>query len=323
MLSVLMATHNGADTIARSLAAMNELVPPPGGWKLVVVNNASTDDTEAQVLAWQDRLPLVYVVEPKLGKPVALNAALQRAEGDLIVMTDDDVIPDPTWLLEWRRIADRYPDCSVFGGAIVPEFEAPPPPWLDRTWCTMLFGATPERAEGEAEPNDILGANMAVRRSIIDEGWRFDEKFFKGLSGLMGEDADFIARLAARGHKVCFAPHASIRHMVKKHQTSWRSMQYRFFRHGQYLFMAEEVSYDPASGLPLVRFPKWRLRRLAEFSLRLFVVLLSFDDRRLFSHLRTMSHDLGVLTQALSLMQERRAARRHLRAIEPTSRARN
>src|SRR5690606_12127703 len=46
MLSVLMATHNGADTIERTLAAMSVMEPPAGGWTLIVVNNASTDDTE-------------------------------------------------------------------------------------------------------------------------------------------------------------------------------------------------------------------------------------------------------------------------------------
>ncbi len=58
MISVLMATHNGADTIGRTLAAMSELEAPADGWKLVIVNNGSTDDTEAHILKWRERLPL-------------------------------------------------------------------------------------------------------------------------------------------------------------------------------------------------------------------------------------------------------------------------
>ncbi|MGZ5928164.1 MAG: hypothetical protein ACXWLX_03025, partial [Rhizomicrobium sp.] len=43
---------------------MSELDVPEGGWKLIVVNNASTDDTEARIRKWQNRLPLQYLVEP-------------------------------------------------------------------------------------------------------------------------------------------------------------------------------------------------------------------------------------------------------------------
>ena len=85
MLSVLIATHNGADTISRTLAAMSKLEAPSGGWKLVVVNNASTDETESLILQWRGKLPLKYVIEPQIGKPAAMNSALEHAEGDLII----------------------------------------------------------------------------------------------------------------------------------------------------------------------------------------------------------------------------------------------
>src|ERR1700742_2227327 len=120
MLSVILATHNGADTIDRTLAAMSAMDTPEGGWKLVIVNNASTDDTESRILKWQGRLPIDYIVEPRLGKSNALNTGFSHAEGDFIVMTDDDVLPDRHWLAEWRRVADAWPDISVFSGAVIP-----------------------------------------------------------------------------------------------------------------------------------------------------------------------------------------------------------
>ncbi|MFZ1989577.1 MAG: glycosyltransferase family 2 protein [Alphaproteobacteria bacterium] len=302
MLSVVLATHNGADTISRTLAAMSELEAPAGGWKLIVVNNASTDDTEALVLNWQDRLPLLYVREPRLGKPMAINTGFAHVEGDLVVMTDDDVLPDRTWLVEWRKSVDRHPECSVFGAAIVPEFETPPPNWLDPVWETMLFGATPDRPEGEIGPVDVCGGNMGIRRSIVDDGWRFDEKYFVGRLGLMGEDADFIQRLAEHGHRICFLPTPRVRHIIHRDQVSWSSMQRRFIRHGRYMFASQDVTYDPATGAPRFTFPRWRVRRLAVSSLALVPVALSFNRRRLFSHLRGMAYDFGALKQARAML---------------------
>lgn len=305
MLTVLLATHNGSDTIERTLAAMAELEPPPGGWKLVVVNNGSTDDTEARVLKWRDRLPMEYVVEPRLGKPIAMNTAFRHVAGDFIVMTDDDVLPDKDWLVAWRRAADCRPEITVFGGAIVPEFEVPPPEWMPVGDYSMFFAATPARGEGEIVAADVFGIhcdvfgpNFAVRRSAIDDQSMFDLNFFIGPLGLMGEDTDFVRRLAARGHKVGFAPMARLRHIVQRSQTTWRWALRRCYRHGKFSFAVSRMSYTDPAKLPPMDFPRWRIRRVIESALALPFVAMQFDSRRLFLHLKRMAYDLGAIDQA-------------------------
>lgn len=306
MLSVLLATHNGADTIDRTLAAMSMMDAPAGGWKLVVVNNASTDDTEARVLAWRDRLPLEYIVEPKLGKSSALNTALGHAVGDLIIMTDDDVLPDRTWLTEWRRMGDAYPEISIFGGVTVPDFEGSLPDWAMPEQCyTVLYGQTPIQPEGEIAPIDVSGANMAIRKSISDQGWRFVEGFLVGKHGLMGEDSDFVRRLAAKGHKVGFAPKARVRHIVHQNQVSWWWIQRRLFRHGRTMFMLEDVHEDEASRQLVFRFPWWRLRAAAGLALRLLILVPSRDKARIFRQALDLAYALGATSQALTLIWRR------------------
>lgn len=300
MLSVLLATHNGSDTIERTLAAMAELRAPPGGWKLVVVNNASTDDTEALILKWRDRLPLDYVVEPRLGKSAAINTALTRAEGDFFVMTDDDVLPDSDWLVEWRRVADAYPQCSVFGGAIIPEFDGAPPAWPMPEWChTVLYGKTPCYAEGEIAPENVSGANMCIRRAVYEAGWRFGEGFMVGSQGLMGEDADLVRRLASQGLKVGFAPTAVVRHIIHRRQVSLGWMQKRFFRHGRTMFMAEDVRQD-ADRL-VFAFPWQRMLRALRSMGRLVLASPGGDKAEMFRQMTTISYDLGAIKQALVL----------------------
>jgi glycosyltransferase involved in cell wall biosynthesis len=306
-ISVLMATHNGADTIDRTLAAMSDLDAPAGGWKLVIVNNGSTDDTESRVLKWRDRLPLEYVVESRLGKSRAMNTALEHAEGDLIVMTDDDVLPDRNWLTEWRRVADVLPQCSVFGGAIIPEFGETPPTWpMPKPWLTVLYAQTPDYEEGEIEPFNVSGPNMAIRKSVCDGGERFDENFLVGKYGLMGEDSEFIRRAWAHGHKVGFAPNARVRHIVHKDQMSWRWIHHRFFRHGHTMFMLEEVREDKTSKRLEFIFPRWRIRRAATSLLKLMLAAPTLNKKRIFSLSRSMAYDLGALRQAWLLSRQER-----------------
>src|SRR6516225_223426 len=119
MLTVLIATRNGARTLPRCLGALAGLTSPPGGWKLVVVDNGSTDATREIVASFADRLPLTFLLEPRHGKNAALNAGLGSVEGDLVVFTDDDTLPRPDWLVEMRRAADEHRSFSIFGGSVL------------------------------------------------------------------------------------------------------------------------------------------------------------------------------------------------------------
>ena len=309
MMSVLMATHNGADTIERTLTAMSRLDPPEGGWKLVVVNNASTDATGALVRKWRDRLPLEYLVEPRLGKAKAINTALAHAEGDLIVMTDDDVLPDRNWLTELRRVAEAFPQCAIFGGAIIPAFDEFPTPWpMPRPWLTVLFAQTPDYAEGEIAPRDVSGANITIRKSVYDAGHRFDENLLVGKHGLMGDDSEFVARLGRLGYKVGFAPDARVRHIIDKEQISWRWMFHRFLRYGRAEFAHTQIWEGEDPETLKFAFPYWRIRRVAATLLKLLVVALTLDRRRIFEKIRLLALDLGALNQAWLVLRQNRAS---------------
>ncbi|MGH7045238.1 MAG: glycosyltransferase [Stellaceae bacterium] len=300
MLTVLIATHNGTDTLGRTLERFCALVSPPGGWKLLVVNNASTDRTEELVLSFRDRLPLGYLVEPRLGKPHALNTGLDHVSGDLVVFADDDVLPDPDWLVAWRSAVARYPECSIFGGAIEPLYERDPPQWLSRVQRgeSILFSRTEPAPEGPIPPDgrNVYGPNMAIRTTLLDGGSRYDERFFCGPSGLMGEETEFVRRLVNRGGQPCFVPNARVRHIVKCGQLAWSYMLRRFYRFGKRHWVLE--ARDPLPVAQLFDAPRYMIRQVVTLIATIPVALLSFDRFRIFTHLQKLAFQLGVLVQA-------------------------
>src|SRR5262245_6019556 len=103
MLTVLLAARNRASILQMVLDAFRGLEQPEGGWKPVVVDNGSTDGTGDVLGSFTDRLPLYGTFEPTAAKNLALNAGLALLEGDLTVLTDDDVFPDANWLVELRK----------------------------------------------------------------------------------------------------------------------------------------------------------------------------------------------------------------------------
>src|SRR5712692_7215239 len=139
MLTVLMATYNGARTLPEVLNAYCKLDSPDGGWNLIIIDNGSTDNTKEIIASFRSRLPLTYIFEPVLGKSVALNTGLLSVTGDLVVLTDDDALPRPDWLVQMRLAADSQPSFSLFGGAIIPHWEIPPEDWMLPIWFALTI----------------------------------------------------------------------------------------------------------------------------------------------------------------------------------------
>ena len=194
------------------LEAFTRLRAPATGWKLVVVDNGSTDKTREIVISFQARLPLSYLFEERAGKNVALNRGLSLLEGDLAVFTDDDAFPHPDWLLALRGSADSQSSYAMFGGVIVPRFEREPPYWLAWAPPGPCFSVSnPLMAEGPTEPCNLFGPNMAIRADVFRNGTRFDPSLGPGTGCSLGDETELVQRVARQGHKALARPGRSRR----------------------------------------------------------------------------------------------------------------
>jgi len=264
-LTVLLATRNRAQILARVLNGYRCLVAPSARWKLVVVDNGSADETQKVLSAVKSSLPLEMHTEPRAGKNRALNKGLEALEGRLAIITDDDAIPDPMFLASWTKYFESKPECGLFGGSIRPLFEGPPPEWLvsNPHWSAMMFAAR-DLPEGPVEPDAIYGPNMAVRTSVFRAGFRFDETV--GPNALdplypTGGETEFCWRVARSGFKCWFASEPLVSHIVQAGHLTLDAMARRAYRSGR-----ARALYASRMG-QTVAPPKFRLRqRLALWS---------------------------------------------------------
>jgi glycosyltransferase involved in cell wall biosynthesis len=227
VLTVLLATRNGAATLPRVLDAYCALEPPPGGWKVVIVDNGSTDSSRDTIKSFTERLPLTYVYEPATGKNAALNTGLKSVSGDVVVLTDDDAVPKQDWLIRLREAADANPSASIFGGAVVPLWESKPPAWLldDVPLGWTYTVSDPNLKAGAVGARQIFGPNMAVRRAIFEKGYRFDASIGPdgSRSYAMGSETEFVLRVMSEGARAWYVPTAVVQHCVRVTQMrrSW------------------------------------------------------------------------------------------------------
>ncbi len=243
LLAVVFSTRNGAETLRHILDGYVDVVQPDIAWRLIVVNNGS-DDTTADILAsYIDSLPLTIIDEPRPGKNVALNTAVERVAQDegqhpqLYVFTDDDAIPAPDFLKVWEDVIHEKSEYDLFGGNVSAEFMSSPPNWLGecQDWYEELY-AQNLRDEGDISARYIFGPNMAVRGSIFEHGIRFDETI--GPNGrkdyAMGSETEFCVRTERElGAKAWFVARARVLHLVRPWQMTPNFFASRAIRHGR------------------------------------------------------------------------------------------
>jgi glycosyltransferase involved in cell wall biosynthesis len=306
MLTVLLATRNRAHILSDVLECFCQLQPPAFGWKLVIADNGSTDNTQRVLESFVGRLALQHVFEPKLGKNYALNAALPLIEGDLTVLTDDDVFPRPDWLVQLRKAADQHPGYSIFGGAIVPRWSASPPPWTQWIDLGPVFTITrPDLQEGEfplSEFSTVQGPNMAIRSSIFYSGVRFDPSI--GPSGSdypMGSETELLFRLGRARHKAWCVPGAVVEHLVREEQLREDWVLQRAMRWGRGRY---RMSQNPKLWFGV---PRHLFRDIPKEAALLVLAWLSRKRDALFRARWRFNVLRGMATEARQLAREKTA----------------
>ena len=302
MLSVVFTTRDRVDTLPQVLTAFAAIEPPPGGWRLIVVDNGSADATPYVLQAFERKLPLRVVREAVAGKNRALNRALEAVAGDLVVFTDDDVLPDPRWLCRLRAAADRHPDYTLFGGTILPHWPGPRPHWLAESHLDFgVLYCQLRHPTGPCENGSVWGPNMAIRRAVFDAGFRFDPTIGPDASQqnyAMGSETELNARLGAAGMRAWFDAEAVVRHMVRPEQLSARWVLARADRHG--FGVRRYAQPSRLEGRPLVRGMPHRLltRRMAYGAMAPFLAMLPRSRARM--RLLYRAHWIAGLADAVA-----------------------
>ena len=217
-IDILFTTHNGARTLPRMLEALSRLSAPKRPVRILAVNNGSTDDTASILAGWEGKLPLVLLDCAEPGKAVAQASAVAHLEGDLVVITDDDIIPEPGWLEQLEQAADETPEASIFGGAITPLPIDPVGPWYDASAGLNMMLRHGEALRSLKVPF-LLGPSLVVRKG---------KRVFP-----LGDESEMIARLEREGAKSMFVPEARVSHMVRDFQTDLGFMLQRAQNHGR------------------------------------------------------------------------------------------
>lgn len=294
-ISVVLATYKRSEILQRTLESFRHLEIGPLRWDLWVVDNADDSATESVVKSWAKAIPIKYLVESQAGKNNALNRAIDEVQGQLIVLTDDDIIATSDWLTQMWQGAQRWPEHVIFGGRILPFWpDGFKPLDLRNPYLVGAYAianwSLPER---EYSPEKVFGANMAVRRKIFDDGWRFNASIgpSQKTNYIMGSESEFVLRLEASGHKPVFLPEALVYHQIRPDQMSFKWLRGRAYRAG---LGSASLCEMPSECKVVLRIPRYLIRRLVESYIKYLFFKFTRSSRKTEAGMRFYTY-LGMV----------------------------
>lgn len=245
--SIIIITRNRADSLAKTLGSLANIEVPE--WlqaSILVVDNGSTDATpEVVANCGISHLPVRYIREARKGKSYALNSALAASKSEILLFLDDDVVP-PLQLLAGMcaPIIAGKADAIAGGVRLAPDLVRP---WMSQRHRAML--AETEHLDKE-HPAEMIGANMAIGRHVLQRVPAFDPELGPGALGF-GEDTLFAFQLIEAGYRLRGALDVEVEHHPDPKRISRKSML-RAARTGgsvwsyiQYHWLHESVDRKP------------------------------------------------------------------------------
>lgn len=205
-VSILIPAHNEEHVIGALLQNMTQINYPNNKLEIIAIDDASTDQTGNIADSYAKNNPLIKVLHRTAkvggrGKPAALNDAIKRTEGEIIICFDADYIPHPDVV---RKLVQKFQDPTV--GAVQGR-----PVVLNEPENMVTRMNTLERLGGykvDQQARDLLdlipqfgGTVGGFRRCIITEIGGFDE-------AMITEDTDLTFEIVLAGYRIRYADDA-------------------------------------------------------------------------------------------------------------------
>lgn len=227
LISAIICTHNRDNYLG---AAIDSLLAQdfPGSFEVVVVDNASKDNTREVVEARLPNPKLEYVYEPITGLSVARNTGAKTASAEILAYLDDDAVASSQWLRVLYEAYQSNNKLAIAGGKVTliwPE-DINPPKWLSVELSGNLGYYDLGNSVVYIDQPGLTprGLNYSIRRTFLEQIGGFDINLGRVGKKLLSNEELYTTELALKqGWQVAYLPEALVAHNVapERVKPSW------------------------------------------------------------------------------------------------------
>ena len=233
-VSVVICTRNRASDLKVCLDMLSQLVCQPE--EILVVDNAPTDTSTQEVAAQFKHV--TYLKEPRPGLDIARNCGISHAKSPIVAYVDDDVEVDPMWVYRvWEAFEDSS-TAAITGLVLAAELQTEAQYLFEKYW-SFNRGYT-DKVYGKDYFDQTLsfgppiweigaGANMAFRKSVLEEVGYFDERLDVGAAGCNG-DSEMWFRILYKGYTIRYTPRAFVYHKHRRNLDALNRQLFSYMR---------------------------------------------------------------------------------------------
>lgn len=217
-ISVLIITRNREKMLVNCLNSLVLQTRIPN--EVILVDNASTDNTKKVILSFKKKLPIRYVDEKQIGMPYAQNTAIKKASGTLLLILDDDCEADKYWVENIIKAHRKYPIAWVIQGrtysmpkkklySLLAEFNrfisVQNHTKIKSPLKVQSFFSKNFREEMKFSTCD--GNNFSIKTLYLKKyKLSLDERFYRGL------DTDLGKQIISKNGSIIFCPQVQVAH---------------------------------------------------------------------------------------------------------------
>lgn len=223
-VSVIVCCYNSSKRLPATLQHLAaQQVNSNIEWEIIIVNNASTDNTE--VVAAQNLEPykpsdldFSIVQEPKPGLSNARKTGVKHAKYDYLVFCDDDNRLAENYINTAYRLIDATETIGAIGGYSTPVADIKLPNWIFDYEASYAFGKQGNTTGEVTERGYVCGAGMVTRKKIFEI--TVNERLPNILSDRTGKDLssggdyEYCQRLMLQGYSILYDESLVFQHYI-------------------------------------------------------------------------------------------------------------
>jgi glycosyltransferase involved in cell wall biosynthesis len=203
LFSVVVPTYNRWSLLKQTLASLSNQTLKKEDYEIIVVDDGSTDETEAEIkkLMFCTR-NLRYFKQKNSGPATARNTGILHANGEIIAFIDSDAIADKAWLENAKKCFDKTEILALEGKIEIPKGSE-----------INIFSHYFENLSGGLYQTCNMFFKKDVLLSIRGFDTKFEGKYF------FREDSDLFFSLIEKGHpldKIPFSSEVTVYHPPRK-----------------------------------------------------------------------------------------------------------
>ena len=203
-VTIVVPTFQRRASVLRLLRSLESQTFPASAFDVIVAVDGSTDGTAEAVRDHAAPFGVTVVEGPNRGRARACNGAISAAQGDLLILLDDDMEAAADLVTAHARAHAGTVPRGVVGAAPIVSSPASPP------FVRYMADGFRSRLDRLAQPGyrvrfrDAYTGNFSVRRDLLQSVGGFDESF-----QVYGhEDYELALRLQAAGAELWYSAEA-------------------------------------------------------------------------------------------------------------------